>query len=546
VVVGYSYLGEDGDAFGYGGRAFRWTDGVMHNLGTLGGDYSDASAVSADGAVVVGQSRTEDSVDYWGDRAFRWTSADGMQDLGTLGGTQSWVAWRNGLSADGSAVVGTSTLADNAGYRAFRWTTASGMQDLGSLSGGDTSANAISADGRVVVGEDFGVRESEPDSMLMRGYGGDRQAFRWSEDAGMQSIGDWTGVGDIGLTGTTATGVNADGSVVVGQGYDEELDRYIAWLARKGGIMNPDQWLQSLQASQQVFQSGEYLTRLALNGARHRPLASYANAEGSNSCVWANGDLGTYGYGRDADVGLGEVGVCGSRDGWTAGIAVGHAWQRQDFSDDGKLDVDGQYFSAEVNWLLPNAPLLLSTVAMAGSYDAEMRRGYANGAGQSSSSGDTDVRTLSLRLRADWLDAARIGEVALTPWTAVTATKTEVDSYTETGGAFPARFDSQDDTAEDVRLGLTASYQLTSTATLRGTVETVHSLDDNAPSLTGEALGLFSFDQEGQEIENNWQRVGVEVDQLVGKSGLVSVSLFGANEGQDPNGSVAVKYLHRF
>lgn len=136
-------------------EACRWTrDGRVVGLGTLPGEVtSEAYAVSADGSVVVGWS---------GDReAFRWTEQDGMIGLGALlGGRCDSVAM--GASADGSVVVGQSK--SGSGMRAFIWDAAHGMRSVqevlaeNSVPGEQlvgwklTSANAVSADGRLIVG----------------------------------------------------------------------------------------------------------------------------------------------------------------------------------------------------------------------------------------------------------------------------------------------------------------------------------------------------------------------------------------------------------
>jgi probable HAF family extracellular repeat protein len=161
VVVGWARNAEERR------RAFRWTTaaGWMQDLGALGGWESVAYGVSADGSVVVGAAY---AIGY--NRAFRWTAGGWMQDLGTLGGDSSWAY---GVSADGSVVVGCARNSEG-GFRAFRWTAASGMEDLNItyahlLTYGSKlyRANAISPDGRYIVGRGYNAATGRNEAFLL-------------------------------------------------------------------------------------------------------------------------------------------------------------------------------------------------------------------------------------------------------------------------------------------------------------------------------------------------------------------------------------------
>ena len=72
-------------------------------LGFLGtGNYSDTSAISADGSVVVGVSSVVVSSNGSTDEAFRWAGGV-MTGLGVLGTGYNSSAWA--VSADGSVVL---------------------------------------------------------------------------------------------------------------------------------------------------------------------------------------------------------------------------------------------------------------------------------------------------------------------------------------------------------------------------------------------------------------------------------------------------------
>jgi len=254
------------------GRAFRWENGVMQDLG--GGR---AYGVSANGAVVVGIGS------HW--RAFRWTASGGMQDLGTLGGYYSDAF---GVSADGTVVVGWATDYYST-QRAFRWENGV-MRDLGTLGGTWSVAYGVSANGAVVVGWAENAAER-------------RYAFRWS--GGMQDLGALGGY----YSSSRANGVSADGTVVVGWSNNaSQQPRAFRWACGSCGRMEDlnttyASWLTNgseLNEARAISPDGRYIVGWGINAATGRREAFLLDT--GPRCTALDGDVNGDGIVDDADL----------------------------------------------------------------------------------------------------------------------------------------------------------------------------------------------------------------------------------------------------
>lgn len=237
-------------------------------LGDLpgGGYVSQATAVSADGSVVVGISG---SLDGW--EPFTWTSSTGMVGLGQYPGTTGGGGtYANDVSDDGSVIVGTATKGGGR-FEAFKWTQSTGMVGLGALpnpvNGLDSSETfGVSGDGQIVVGRSFGrfgmeafrtsntsmiglgdlpgapftsiAFDASQDGSVITGVsrtglaGEISQAFRWTAESGMVGLGDLPG-GEV-LSGATA--ISRDGSTIVGYGTTDFGREAMLWTESQGMI----------------------------------------------------------------------------------------------------------------------------------------------------------------------------------------------------------------------------------------------------------------------------------------------------------------------
>ncbi|MEM8767505.1 MAG: autotransporter domain-containing protein, partial [Pseudomonadota bacterium] len=475
-------------------QAFRWTEsGGMVGLGDLeGGEFgSRATAVSADGSVVVGQGRSDR-----GFEAIRWTEELGMVALADLpDGRQT--AFASDVSADGQVIVGNARAVTGPGLEAFRWTEDGGAVGLGDLLGGEfySAAFAVNAGGNVVVGRSVDAA-------------GD-QAYRWTTANGMQTVADWLAESDVTLEGwrlTTANDVSAFGDVVVGVGFNPDGE-FTGWIARVGsGLIGTESFTESLALNESLISHGRYLTGLVLNGSHHRPLlmTRFGDAGG---CAWATGDFSQDNLGVETDTAIGEIGVCTDliADNLRIGLGVGRSEVEQQVASFGNSRTDGNYVVGEIEKFLgPTA--LVSLTLLYGSLDSELKREYDNAGMAVVSNAQTTYEVSSARIRLHAVDVFNSRRVTITPRAAFTFARYEVDPYSETGGGFPVSVEGQKQYSREMRVGLDVGYAVTSKLNLFGMLEGVGEFENSPSDLRGEVGGLFGFQLESESGPKAWAR----------------------------------------
>ncbi len=246
----------------YGGgyterHAVLWQNGVMTDLGTLGGHGSEAVAINQSGQVIGSGDTTKlvlpgDTLSGQTPHAFLWQKGK-MTDLGTLGGRESDAVAINGR---GQVVGASDTKTKSAGgyitSHAFLWENGR-MRDLGTLGGDNSGAVAINEAGQIVGYSDSGSG-----------------SFVWQN-------GKMTDLGTLGGKETEVSDINDRGQIV---GKSQTRDgKWHAFLWERGKMRDLgglDSYVFAINESGQVI--GSFASRVRPPFFRH-------------ACLWVNGKL---------------------------------------------------------------------------------------------------------------------------------------------------------------------------------------------------------------------------------------------------------------
>lgn len=197
-------------------HAFLFSGGTLTDIGTLGGQYSNAAAINDQG-IVVGNSQSTSDFPYHG-----FTYAGG-----TLSALPGENVQANGINNAGT-IVGQTVVATPDGGQAHAYTYANGTYtDLGTLPTGDSSrALAIDIHGNV-VGAAANVFNGAPN---------------FPEDPFLYHNGTMTSLGNFGGVFSAATSINDHGQIVgysgVPDGIPGDIYPRSAFLYENGVLRN--------------------------------------------------------------------------------------------------------------------------------------------------------------------------------------------------------------------------------------------------------------------------------------------------------------------
>ncbi|MCH6258551.1 autotransporter outer membrane beta-barrel domain-containing protein [Puniceicoccaceae bacterium K14] len=554
TIVGFLYSGEIQ-------QPAKWVNSQLEVLEVdQSGTVSDRIApthVNHDGSVIFAQAGNIYDNEFG---IYRWTEETNFVklDISEIGIAPNITD----ISFNGGAIIGTSyfdvqfdpeSIVMSTAQIPFYWSESSGFINIVEPQlYRNTHFNALSDNGLVAVGWHMDFHPVETDVFVFPFVPIKDTAIRWSLESGTTTIKEWiekSGVSvEESIQLSRATSVSANGDTIAGTGQDENGSDFI-WVARsKKGILSMDNNLsQSFSSSGFAFSSSaQQGTTLLQNGVHHRILMDNPMLDGPNN-FWITGDFAKDND-RNTNSSLGEFGLSKDfRKGTVrAGFGLGYGSIDQDLPFEGNTEIDGQHLYGELNLSPKHHPLIYSINLISGDWDADIYRGYLNGGLQDSSTGHTNIDTLSSRLRVDWKDFASMGDFSFDTNLAFTWSQSEMDAYIETEGGFPAEYDAQSHIGRELRLGLSVNYIVSRNTTFRTSLELAHQLEDDVLRVSGSIIGDFEFDLPLESEEDTWARIGFDLSHKLGNNQSMLLTLHLSDQGADATTSGSAQYRFTF
>jgi uncharacterized protein YhjY with autotransporter beta-barrel domain len=361
-------------------------------------------------------------------------------------------------------------------------------------------------------------------------------AFRWTEATGLQAFSTWlAGQGvtvPANITLLDAVGTNFDGSVTVGLARDTAGPFgawNVGWIARVDGsgaglITDIAGYRTGLaKAAAGISAMAEALPRTAFDGAHRRSLLDRGVDGDGRSCAWASADVEFTDERRHRQQWF-EAGACRDLGDWRLGLGLTGSSTRATLEDGGRQRTTGHHLTAEVATRFSTF-VEADAQATYGTFDMRSVRRYANGTREDVSVGTPEGRYAALRVRAFARDLWRLGGTTLTPYAALSRTRSTLDGFTETRGTFPATYGGARWNSTDATVGLLATIPAGEATTITPGLEYTHRLAEPEATVHADTGGLLGVDVPADAFDRNAARVSIDVDHRFGRRGSLRLSL---------------------
>lgn len=285
---------------------------------------------------------------------------------------------------------------------------------------------------------------------------------------------------------------------------------------------------------------------MLINGLHSNPMRGLI-PNGGQSSAWTSGDWGNQTHSPynakewNAEVGFGYR----VNEQLQFNIAGGYVGSRADTGLGGITKTQAGYVMPEAIVRLSQTPLYTTITALYASGRSDIDRAYLNAGVRTSASGKPDTQSWGARVRLDWMNAATLGKVALTPYTSLTYLNTHLDGYTEKDGAFPVRWDARTTDSTTAHLGLDATWRATERLTILGRMTYAHRFEKRDVAASGNLIGLYDFRFPGLALKRDWLQWGLGVETDITPKSKASFMVNVTTQGQAPTywGSFNYRYL---